>query len=333
MKKIILAFILSTISPAFAFCQWLNPVQLGDMNNWSSQPGLIGWYGTTTNAPNGQTYGSGVQFTLPQDGRFGAQLVIPTFDNQMYYRRYTAGYWNSWVKVWSEDNFDPDQYLDRSYPYISAAGSPNSFSNGYTFAYAVSGTPWNGSLISYGGFGGDYDTQISSDYGPAGGRHISFRTRNGDIQTWNPWYEFYHSGNLNNANSDFTAKTVNCANVFTNGNIWAKEIRVAAANPWADYVFRSKYRLASLSRVKDYIEKNGRLPNMPSSVQISKDGVDVYAMLKLQMKKIEELTLYLLEKDKEIKILKQKQVKSDQQNNHEFQSLKKQLSKLRIQSH
>ncbi|WP_294959862.1 tail fiber protein [uncultured Flavobacterium sp.] len=86
--------------------------------------------------------------------------------------------------------------------YISASGSADSFNAGYTFAYATSGTPWNGSLISYGGFPiNNYDTQISSDYGPGGGKHISFRTKNGDLNIWNPWIELATKGE-----NDFTGK-------------------------------------------------------------------------------------------------------------------------------
>ncbi|WP_291287726.1 hypothetical protein [Flavobacterium sp.] len=73
---------------------------------------------------------------------------------------------------------------------ISAPGTADTFKAGYTFSYATSGTPWNGALISYGGFpANNYDTQISSDYGPNGGNHISFRTKNGDQNVWNPWIE------------------------------------------------------------------------------------------------------------------------------------------------
>lgn len=85
------------------------------------------------------------------------------------------------------------QNLNPTYA-ITAPGSADTFKDGYTFAYATSGTPWNGSLISYGGFANQYDTQINSDYGPAGGSHISYRTKNGDAQTWNPWYELATRG-------------------------------------------------------------------------------------------------------------------------------------------
>lgn len=103
---------------------------------------------------------------------------------------------------------------------ISASGTADAFKGGYTFAYAASGTPWNGSLLSFGGFSNNYDTQINSDYGE--GKHLSFRTRNGDFNNgagqWNSWNEIWHSGNLNNANSDFNAKILNASVLSSNNN-------------------------------------------------------------------------------------------------------------------
>lgn len=85
---------------------------------------------------------------------------------------------------------------------ISIAGSANEFKGGYTFSYATSGTPWNGALISFGGFQyNNYDCQISSDYGPNGGNHLSYRTKNGDNNTWNSWNELATRGN-NSFNGD-----------------------------------------------------------------------------------------------------------------------------------
>ncbi|TRX35950.1 tail fiber protein [Flavobacterium restrictum] len=78
---------------------------------------------------------------------------------------------------------------------ISAAGTADTFKEGYTFAYATSGTPWNGPLMSFGGLYNQYDCQISSDYGPNGGNHFSFRTRNGDTPgSWNAWNEIATRG-------------------------------------------------------------------------------------------------------------------------------------------
>lgn len=88
---------------------------------------------------------------------------------------------------------------------ITAPGSADNFKGGYTFAYATSGTPWNGSLISFGGFANQYDTQISSAYN---GNSMSFRTRNGDFNVWNSWNELATKG----AN-DFMGKQTIMGNV------------------------------------------------------------------------------------------------------------------------
>ncbi|MHC0446340.1 hypothetical protein ACWA1F_13100 [Flavobacterium sp. 3-218] len=74
---------------------------------------------------------------------------------------------------------------------ISSPGMADAFKGGYTFSYPSAGTPWSGSLISYGGYEyNNYDTQISSDYSK---NRISFRTRNGDRGFWNPWNEIITS--------------------------------------------------------------------------------------------------------------------------------------------
>ncbi|TFF34634.1 hypothetical protein E2R66_21255 [Mucilaginibacter psychrotolerans] len=56
----------------------------------------------------------------------------------------------------------------------------------------------------------------------------------------------------------------------------------------------------SLQSVRSYIEANHHLPDVPSAAEMMTNGLDVGEMNKQLMKKAEELTLYLIEKDKEI---------------------------------
>lgn len=70
---------------------------------------------------------------------------------------------------------------------------------------------------------------------------------------------------------------------------------------WSDYVFKKDYQLPSLQEVKAYIDQNQHLPEIPSEQQIAKEGLNLGEMNKLLMKKVEELTLYLIEKDKKEK--------------------------------
>lgn len=99
-----------------------------------------------------------------------------------------------------------------------------------------------------------------------------------------------------------------------NGNIRAKEIKVEATN-WPDYVFQKAYKLPSLAFIKTYIDQNQHLPEMPSEQEITKNGVSLGEVVKIQTKKIEELTLYLIEKDEQVNKLQDevKQLKKSQE--------------------
>jgi hypothetical protein len=92
-----------------------------------------------------------------------------------------------------------------------------------------------------------------------------------------------------------------------NGKIGAREIKVSIQNPWPDYVFSKSYKLMPLSSLEKYIGKNNHLPNIPSADELKNEecGLNVGEMQGLQMEKIEEIYLYLIEMDKEIKKLKE----------------------------
>lgn len=88
-----------------------------------------------------------------------------------------------------------------------------------------------------------------------------------------------------------------------NGKIRAQEIKVEASN-WPDYVFSDDYKLPSLDEVETFVKTSGHLPGVPSAKQVAEEGVELGAVNKILLQKIEELTLYLLEMKKEIKELK-----------------------------
>ncbi len=87
-----------------------------------------------------------------------------------------------------------------------------------------------------------------------------------------------------------------------NGSIRAKEVVIETG--WADYVFADGYALKPLSEVEAYIEKNNTLPNVPSEQKIKEDNIGLGELTKIQQEKIEELTLYIIEMNKEIQALK-----------------------------
>jgi len=88
-----------------------------------------------------------------------------------------------------------------------------------------------------------------------------------------------------------------------NGTIRSKEIKVEATG-WPDYVFSENYELTPLSEIKSYVKENHHLPEVPSADQVAADGINLGEMNAMLLKKIEELTLHLIEMKEDIEKLK-----------------------------
>ncbi|WP_461788906.1 hypothetical protein [Pedobacter sp.] len=82
-----------------------------------------------------------------------------------------------------------------------------------------------------------------------------------------------------------------------NGKIRAKEVKVEVAN-WPDYVFEDSYRPKTLSEIESFIKLNKHLPDVPSAKQVEANGIELGEMNKVLLKKIEELTLLLIEQNR-----------------------------------
>jgi hypothetical protein len=98
--------------------------------------------------------------------------------------------------------------------------------------------------------------------------------------------------------------SVSTYKLFVSGGILTEEVRVSAVGTWADYVFKKNYNLKPLSEVETFIKENGHLPNVPSAAQVESEGIALGEMSKIQQEKIEELTLYIIDQNKEIEKLK-----------------------------
>ncbi|SDW58126.1 hypothetical protein SAMN05444410_10410 [Hydrobacter penzbergensis] len=87
------------------------------------------------------------------------------------------------------------------------------------------------------------------------------------------------------------------------GTLGARAIKVTQVNPWADYVFNQGYSLLPLSEVEQFIKVNKHLPDVPSAKEVNENGIDVGDTQTLLLKKIEELTLYVIDLEKKVKEL------------------------------
>ena len=95
-------------------------------------------------------------------------------------------------------------------------------------------------------------------------------------------------------------KVFNNKFVRMDGTLIAKEINVQT-NVWADYVLKNGYNLRSLDETEKYINENHHLPDVPSETEVKENGINVANMNATLLKKIEELTLYVIEQNKLIK--------------------------------
>lgn len=70
---------------------------------------------------------------------------------------------------------------------------------------------------------------------------------------------------------------------------------VGVGAAWPDYVFNEAYRLQPLAEVARFIQQNQHLPDVPSAAEVQANGVELVAMQAVLLRKVEELTLHLIE--------------------------------------
>ncbi|MDN5199904.1 hypothetical protein QQ008_00985 [Fulvivirgaceae bacterium BMA10] len=121
---------------------------------------------------------------------------------------------------------------------------------------------------------------------------------------------------LNNGSVGIGTTNTSGYKLSVNGKIRAEEVKVYTG--WADFVFEDDYDLKSLEEVEKYIKENKHLPDIPSAKEVEENGVNVGEMESKLLQKIEELTLYVIELDKE-----------NQRQNEELMKLKSENESLR----
>ncbi len=112
------------------------------------------------------------------------------------------------------------------------------------------------------------------------------------------------------------------------GKIRACEVRVSTAGNWCDYVFEPAYKLMSLGELELYINRNKHLPEVPTTEQVAKEGIEIAQMNVILLKKVEELTLYVIQLQKELSAAQAELNSSEQGNaalNQRLELMEKQI--------
>jgi hypothetical protein len=127
----------------------------------------------------------------------------------------------------------------------------------------------------------------------------------------NPQYRLDVKGvfNMRTANNSPSLK-INGRNFLEldhEGQFVLSSFKIKYKNPsqWADKVFEAHYPLLNLMEVEAFINTNHHLPNVPSAEEVVEKGVENDQMMAKLLEKIEELTLYTIQQQKEIDLLKQ----------------------------
>jgi hypothetical protein len=140
---------------------------------------------------------------------------------------------------------------------------------------------------------------LHSNYAGSGSIKLFSRGTSGRIEFHNQNTQVMSIRGDNNVyfgSPDYTS------NLFVNGEISANLVRVNT-NTWWDKVLQPGYKLMPLNELDEFIQINNHLPEIPDEAQVLEKGINLGDMNGLLLKKIEELTLYLLEQEKKINTL------------------------------
>ena len=182
-----------------------------------------------------------------------------------------------------------------------------------------------GTLLSLNGYSSHWESNI---YFGASTKKMYFRTSTwsggtaengvkGDFHGWRTLLDSKSdlktngnlkiSGNGNHyiSNGKLGIGTVSTGNhkLAVEGSIGAREIKVES-NGWSDFVFYDNYNLPTLTEVENHIKQKGHLKDIPSAEEVEKNGIYLGEMDAKLLRKIEELTLYTIDQQKEIEELK-----------------------------
>ncbi|SUJ02445.1 Uncharacterised protein [Sphingobacterium spiritivorum] len=245
-------------------------------------------------------------------------------DADLYIRSgYDAG-WEAWRKIIAADN---KGYvgIGTSNPQTQLEVGPPSSDVSAGIFHSTGGQAWGHvlALVTDNGFDNPkllFSYRNKAKHWAIGGGHAST-----SFSIWEDGGDGVYGSGFGNARFTILPEgnvgigtDVPTEKLSVKGNIRAKEIKVETAN-WPDYVFEEEYKLTPLTEVETFIKANKHLPDVPSAKEIDEEGLSLGEMNKLMMKKIEELTLYLIEKGKQQQILLQSvhtlQEKLDQQAN------------------
>jgi len=281
MKKLLLAIML-LLAASCADGQSFNPTP--SIRTAGTANGFTGGY-TFAHATSGSPYNGAFMSFGGLGNAYDCQISADygvNGGNHIAFRTLNGDIaaWNSWNEIWHSGNLNNiHSNLEGSGLHIAAGGAG-------TAQGAYLG--WNRS-----GFTGEVNLVSNIGQGVGG---FTFDNTNDGV-SFTRLVTILGNGKVG-------IGTQNPDQILTvQGMVHATGVLVDQSVPTPDYVFDKDYDLATLKDVKTYIDQNHHLPEIPSAAQVAKEGINLGEMNAKLLKKIEELTLYFIEKDEKLKEL------------------------------
>ncbi|SDP94763.1 hypothetical protein SAMN05428975_3991 [Mucilaginibacter sp. OK268] len=235
----------------------------------------------------------GTSYAYPSAGIFRAWTDNPNGANNIFFDGITAGTTNFSVRADGQGYFAGNVGISTNAPaaklHIFSQYDVNQITALKMFYQGTWGTPTYATNFRF----IDLNSTESGKVLQVNGTGIGIGY---DPPAWSTADKLYINGNVGIGTTD--PKGYKLA---VNGSAIATAMIVKLNSAWPDYVFKKDYQLPSLQEVKAYIDQNQHLPEIPSEQQITKEGLNLGEMNKLLMKKVEELTLYLIDEHKKNK--------------------------------
>jgi hypothetical protein len=301
MKKKLLFFLLF-------FCYAINcfsQTQYRDDAGLRGDQGATSGFFETSNPINFPIGSSGwwhlldIRHSNPSNN-FAMQFAGDFFSQELFFRKTSNNASQPWAKILMEQNgqtniygqswFNYGNYNIAGYSWTNAALTTNSIEIVNNQGTVSTSSPTL-AFHRYGSGGPQF--RLASD-----GSNILYLESSGANSARNP--NPYGGG----PNNYFSKLYIDGA-LSVKGQIRSSEVKVDTG-PWPDYVFDEKYSLIKLENLALYIKQHHHLPEIPGAREIENEGLNLGKMNILLIKKIEELTLYILQQEERIKRLENK---------------------------
>ena len=240
---------------------------------------------------------------------------------------------NTWIRTYGSKNFYHNSGIMRTDGRFEVGPGGNKFTVGTNGRVGVGITnpaqeiDVNGEVQSKGfvlvdatyGSNSDY-TAIFRDDIATDNATVKLRIGDDTVGSFHIGYKYWSTGEwitrfyVHNNGKVGIGTTSPDAKLTVKGDIHAEEVKVDLSVPGPDYVFKEDYPLKSLEEVQTYIRQHGHLPNIPSAKTMEEEGIDLGEMNMKLLEKIEELTLYSLEQEHQLKLHSAKIKLLEQQN-------------------